>query len=78
MLGRKLEPTTAEHSNRRSQIVYRPIAGLKLDPANPRFHSPRQVRQIARSIENFDFNVPVLIDADGKVIAGHGRILACK
>ena len=77
-MGRKLEPTAGKHSNRRSQIVYRLIAGLKLDPANPRFHSRRQVRQIARSIEAFGFNVPVLIDAQSKVIAGHGRILACQ
>ena len=61
-----------------SQIVQRPIAELKLDQANPRLHSPSQVRQIARSIEAFGFNVPVLIDRDGKVVAGHGRILACK
>jgi ParB-like chromosome segregation protein Spo0J len=77
-LGRRTQSTVAKHFNRRSQIVYRPIAGLKLDPMNPRFHSPRQVRQIARSIEAFGFNVPVLIDADSKVIAGHGRILACQ
>ena len=62
----------------RVQVIYRPISELKLDPKNPRAHSPRQVRQIARSIESFGFNVPVLIDANGKVIAGHGRILACQ
>ena len=62
----------------RVQVIYRPISELKLDPKNPRAHSPRQVRQIARSIETFGFNVPVLIDASGKVIAGHGRILACQ
>src|SRR6202050_3247384 len=74
-----------EHSTRdfdrregRFQITYRPISELKLDPKNPRAHSPRQVRQIARSIEAFGFNVPVLVDAKGKVIAGHGRILACQ
>jgi DNA modification methylase len=77
-LGRKTQSTVATHSDRRTQIVHRPIAGLKLDPMNPRFHSTRQVRQIERSIEAFGFNVPVLIDADGKVIAGHGRILACQ
>jgi len=44
---------------------------------NPREHSAGQIRQIARSIETFGFNVPILIDADRKVIAGHGRILAC-
>jgi ParB-like chromosome segregation protein Spo0J len=76
-LENKIEPP-GKHSNRRTQIVYRPIAGLKLDPMNPRIHSPRQVRQIARSIKAFGFNVPVLIDADSKVIAGHGRILACQ
>ena len=62
----------------RIEVVYRPIAELKLDPNNPRAHSPRQVRQIARSIETFGFNVPVLIDATSKVIAGHGRVMACQ
>jgi DNA modification methylase len=77
-LARKTQPNVGRQSNRRIQIVDRLIAELKLDPMNPRFHSPRQVRQIARSIETFGFNVPVLIDASGKVIAGHGRILACQ
>jgi DNA modification methylase len=60
----------------RMEITYRPIAELKLDPNNPRSHSPRQIRQIARSIGQFGFNVPVLIDTGGKIIAGHGRVLA--
>ena len=58
-------------------IVYRPIGDLKPDPANPRRHSKKQIRQIADSIETFGFNVPILIDAERKVIAGHGRLLAC-
>ena len=62
----------------RVAVVYRPIAELKLDPHNPRVHSPRQIRQIARSIEAFGFNVPVLIDANLKLIAGHGRVLAAR
>lgn len=62
----------------RIEVVYLAITELELDPKNPRMHAPRQVRQIARSIEAFGFNVPVLIDAKRKVIAGHGRILACK
>jgi DNA modification methylase len=57
-------------------ITYRPIDALKPDPANPRLHSKKQIRQIANSIEIFGFNVPILIDRDGKVIAGHGRLLA--
>jgi len=51
---------------------------LKLDLRNPRQHSPQQIRQIARSIEAFGFNVPVLVDANMKVIAGHGRVMACQ
>jgi ParB-like chromosome segregation protein Spo0J len=35
-------------------------------------------RQIADSITAFGFNVPILIDRDGNVIAGHGRLLAAK
>jgi DNA modification methylase len=62
----------------RVTVVYRSTAELQPDPANPRQHRPGQVRQIARSIREFGFNVPVLIDANLKVIAGHGRLLACK
>jgi DNA modification methylase len=58
-------------------ITYRCVDGLKLDPANPRRHSKKQVRQIAASISDFGLNVPILIDREGKVIAGHGRLLAC-
>jgi DNA modification methylase len=58
-------------------LVYRPIDQLKPDPANPRRHSKKQIRQIANSIRAFGFNVPILIDRDGKIVAGHGRWLAC-
>jgi DNA modification methylase len=59
------------------RIVYRRIDELKPDPANPRRHSPKQVRLIADSIKVFGFVAPVLIDRAGNVIAGHGRLLAC-
>jgi DNA modification methylase len=59
------------------KVVYRPIEQLKFDPANPRLHSNRQIRQVANSIETFGFNVPILVDRDLNVIAGHGRLTAC-
>jgi DNA modification methylase len=65
-------------SSPRVSITYRSAEDLKLDPKNPRSHSPRQIRQIARSIVEFGFLVPILIDASGKVIAGHGRLLAAR
>jgi len=58
------------------EIIFRPLSGLKPDPANPRRHSKKQIRQIARSISVFGFNVPILVDREGHVIAGHGRLLA--
>jgi DNA modification methylase len=60
----------------RMLIVYRAIEQLKPDPDNARRHSKKQVRQVAESIKVFGFNVPILIDRDGNVIAGHGRLLA--
>jgi DNA modification methylase len=63
---------------RRLQVVYRPIGELKPDPKNSRLHSKKQIRQIANSIKTFDFNVPILVDRYGYVIAGHGRLLACR
>jgi DNA modification methylase len=59
-------------------IEYRPVASLKLNAQNPRFHTGKQLRQIADSIRTFGFNVPLLVDADSQVIAGHGRLLACR
>jgi ParB-like chromosome segregation protein Spo0J len=59
-------------------IVYRRIEDLKPDPANPRRHTKRQIRQIAESIKAFGFNVPILIDRDGNIIAGHGRYDAAR
>lgn len=60
------------------QIQYCPIATLQANPENPRIHSDRQIRQIARSLEAFGLIVPVLIDRNLRVIAGHGRILAAR
>jgi hypothetical protein len=62
----------------RLEISYVPTTSLKPDPRNPRVHSDKQVRQIAKSIESFGFNVPLLIDDQQKVIAGHGRLLAAR
>jgi DNA modification methylase len=61
----------------RMSIVYRAVDQLKPDPANARRHSKKQIRQIAESIQTFGFNVPILTDHEGKVVAGHGRLLAC-
>ncbi|MCO5091725.1 DNA methyltransferase [Bosea sp. (in: a-proteobacteria)] len=58
------------------QIELRPIASLRPSARNARTHSKAQVAQIARSIEQFGFTNPVLIDEKGGVLAGHGRLRA--
>ena len=45
---------------------------------NSRTHSEEQVAQVAASIREFGFTNPVLIDADGVIVAGHGRVMAAK
>ena len=65
-------------SSRKLAIEYLPVASLRLDPKNARLHSGKQVQQIVRSIEAFGFNVPVLVDANSQVTAGHGRLKACE
>jgi ParB-like chromosome segregation protein Spo0J len=45
---------------------------------NSRTHSEAQVAQIAASIKEFGFTSPILVDKDGGIIAGHGRLLAAR
>lgn len=45
---------------------------------NPKNHSPEQINKIVRIIEEVGFQVPILIDKDNVIIAGHGRLLAAK
>jgi DNA modification methylase len=60
------------------QIEHRAVGDLALDPRNPRQHSQRQINQIADSIREFGFVMPVVIDDTGQVVIGHGRVLAAK
>jgi ParB-like nuclease domain len=60
------------------KVAFLPISDLATNPRNARTHSPRQIQEIARSIERFGFNNPVLIDERNQIIAGHGRVEAAK
>lgn len=59
-------------------VTYRPVGSIFPDPRNARTHPKEQVDQIGASIRVFGFTNPILIDPDGMVIAGHGRLLAAK
>ena len=45
---------------------------------NSRVHSDQQIRQLANSIEQWGFTIPILIDENKMVLAGHGRLQAAK
>jgi DNA modification methylase len=60
------------------RVEMMPVASLAPYAANARLHPTEQVAQLAASIGEFGFNVPVLVDDAGVLIAGHGRVLAAK
>jgi len=59
-------------------ITYENISELKPYAGNARTHSRKQIKQIAAAIAKFGFTNPVLIDEDGEIIAGHGRVKAAE
>jgi DNA modification methylase len=62
----------------RHKITHVRIGDLVPNANNARTHSPRQIAQIARSIERFGFNNPVLVDGNNQILAGHGRVAAAR
>jgi DNA modification methylase len=53
-----------------------PLAKLVPNSRNARTHSDEQVTQLAASIEEWGWTIPVLVDEAGGIIAGHGRVMA--
>src|SRR5258708_29771182 len=62
----------------RLAVIYCPLSDLVPDPRNARTHPKRQVEQIKASITAFGFTNPILADAEGNIIAGHGRLQAAR
>jgi ParB-like chromosome segregation protein Spo0J len=65
-------------SERELAIRYLSPDELTAHPMNAREHGPRHIRQLMRSIQTFGFISFILVDANGVVIAGHGRLEAAK
>ena len=60
------------------KVERRKIAELIPYVRNSRTHSETQVAQIAASIREWGWTMPILCDEEGNVIAGHGRIMAAQ
>lgn len=59
-----------------SDIVDQRPTDLKPWPTNPRHHSPKQITALKAGIRKFGFTNPVLVDENGVILSGHGRVLA--
>src|SRR5262245_16395713 len=60
------------------RLEFWPIDRLVTSARNARTHSDAQVAEIAGSIRAFGFTNPILVGAEGDVIAGHGRLAAAR
>ena len=61
-----------------NRIEMWPITKLRPYERNARTHSDEQVGQIVKSIQEFGFNNPILVDGEQGILAGHGRLMAAK
>jgi len=66
----------AKSANPTLKVEHWDIARLAPYPANAKIHPETQVEQIKASMAQFGFVNPILVDAKGEVIAGHGRLTA--
>ncbi|MGF6792755.1 site-specific DNA-methyltransferase [Paraburkholderia sp. 35.1] len=55
-----------------------PLERIHESPRNPRTHSEEQIAQVADSMREFGWTMPVLVDETGELIAGHGRVRAAR
>ena len=55
-----------------------PVAGCKPLARETRKHPPQQVRKLAASLDRFGFVFPILLDLEGRVVAGWGLVLAAR
>lgn len=60
------------------EVKMTPINRLKPHPKNPRVHPDSAIDKLERSIKEFGWTNPVLVSADGYVLAGHARLKAAR
>lgn len=61
---------------KKTDIIYLPLSSIKPYDKNNRKHNETQVERIAKSIKEFGFNQPIVVDEDNTILVGHGRLEA--
>lgn len=59
-------------------VEYLPIEDVTMYDNNPNDHPDEQVDDIVASMQEYGWTIPILIDDDNVVIAGHGRMMAAE
>ncbi len=60
------------------QVSKIPISELRTHPKNPRVHPDSAIEKLERSIKEFGWTNPILVSADGYILAGHARLKAAE
>jgi hypothetical protein len=60
------------------KVKYKSTSSIKPYKNNPRKHLSKHIAEIKKSIHQFGFNNPILLDENDEIIAGHGRFYAAK
>jgi ParB-like chromosome segregation protein Spo0J len=82
----KLKPSAASSTSGRARlceeqvvgVVLRPLSELEPYTLNARSHPRAQLEKLAASIREFGFLIPILVDREGRIIAGHARAEAAR
>jgi len=61
-----------------ADVTVRPTADLIPYSNNPKEHPDEQVKKIASSIKNYGWDQPIVVDGEGEIIKGHGRLQAAE
>ena len=60
------------------KIVNKSVNELIPYDRNPRVHPDSQIKQLQNSIREWGWTIPILIDEESNVVAGHGRLFAAQ
>ena len=64
---------SSHRRNRRLQVEYLPIDSVKPTPGSPRRHPASQIRALTKSFDAFGQVLPILVDADSRIVSGHAQ-----
>src|SRR5690349_3891822 len=60
------------------RVEWRKVTSLTANSRNSRHHPREQIHQLAKTIKELGVFVPILIDDNGLILAGHGRLEASR